>query len=55
MDLFRKMLHLSFVNCDDLYIMLNVIETSVHQIRMLGVDSIQDIEEKSMHISRKEV
>ncbi|PNX78638.1 hypothetical protein L195_g034616 [Trifolium pratense] len=45
----------SFIICDDLHVMPNVIGTSVHLLRNLGVDSIQDIQEKTMHIRRKEV
>jgi hypothetical protein len=45
----------SFIICDDLYVKPNVIGTSVHLLRNLRVDSIQDIDEKIMHISRKEV
>ncbi|CAJ2670636.1 unnamed protein product [Trifolium pratense] len=45
----------TFIICDDLYVMPNIIGTSVHLLRNLGVQNIQAIEERTLLISRNEV
>jgi hypothetical protein len=44
----------TFIICDDLYVMPNVIGTSVHLLQSLGVRNIQAIEERTLLITRNE-
>ncbi|KAK7294687.1 hypothetical protein RJT34_17578 [Clitoria ternatea] len=44
-----------FIICDDLHITPNVFGASVQVFQKLGITDMQDIEERTMHISKKEV
>jgi hypothetical protein len=44
----------TFIISDDLYVMPNVIGTSVHLLQSLGVRNIQAIQERTLLITRNE-